>query len=785
MRPSLRSFALATAVALAAAGTAQAQTLVYGLEEGSSVNLSCSAHDCYPPTAVLINAATGHTIASIPTAAFLTGSPTPRGTSIRSSSDGLRLFVTIGAFNSPSASGRLAVLDTVSKTVLATITVGAAPSGVAVLPDNSRAYVVNSGGNSVSVIDLASFTVVATVPVQTAPARIAVTPDGSAVYVTNTISGTVSKISTSSNTVETTITVGSGPDGIDISPDGQRLFTANTGSQTVSVIDATSDTLLRNLAAGSGTQRPIRVAAQSASRVFVALADSAGTNHVVEQLDAVSGMVQGSSTIGSPVALARDSNGSLAYVVDSAALELAASDASSTTIVATHTRAWGDATVVTDPCAFEASAAPSFFGPAGGDGTITIPAPVGCSWTVDPSPVPGLTLTSSAGGTGPGTVTFTYGAATSASRAAINIGRQGLRIVRTIPRMNVDFAGGATVQEPFVIGGWAFVNAVPLTTAAVIDSHVDAVHVWAFPTSGGPPVFVGTAAVRLYRPDVGAAFGLEGVASGFQISVGSLPSGTYWLTFYAHNSVSGQFDDSQAVLVTVHQALPTITVETPSPNANVRSPFAIGGWAIDPVGPAGGPGIDAVHVWAYPVSGAPPVFIGAASYGVSRPDVAAAFGSRFTASGFTITASLPPGGYTLAIFARSLATLQFAAQTVPVAVLGSDPRMNVDIPSPGAVGGVFPVSGWAVDLGAGSGAGVDAVHIWAFPATGAAPVFVGVATFGARPDVGAVFGSQFTNSGFTFGAVLLTSGTYDLVVYAHSTVTGTFNDARVIRITVP
>jgi hypothetical protein len=56
------------------------------------------------------------------------------------------------------------------------------------------------------------------------------------------------------------------------------------------------------------------------------------------------------------------------------------------------------------------------------------------------------------------------------------------------------------------------------------------------------------------------------------------------------------------------------------------------------------------------------VFLGAATYGVSRPDVAAAFGSRFLNSGYTlnVTTNLAPGTYTLVVFARSTVTGTFS-----------------------------------------------------------------------------------------------------------------------------
>jgi hypothetical protein len=64
-----------------------------------------------------------------------------------------------------------------------------------------------------------------------------------------------------------------------------------------------------------------------------------------------------------------------------------------------------------------------------------------------------------------------------------------------------------------------------------------------------------------------------------------------------------------------------------------------------------------------------------------------------------------------------------------------------------------------------------------------APVFVGVAAYGsARPDVGAILGGQFTNSGFTLTATL-EAGSYRLVAFARSTLTGTFN-AQAADVTV-
>jgi hypothetical protein len=111
--------------------------------------------------------------------------------------------------------------------------------------------------------------------------------------------------------------------------------------------------------------------------------------------------------------------------------------------------------------------------------------------------------------------------------------------------------------------------------------------------------------------------------------------------------------------------------------------------------------------------------------------------------------------------------------------------MSIDTPVAGAdASATFAIGGWAIDTGAPTGSGVDAIHVWAFPASGGGAIFVGVGAYGAdRPDVGAAFGGRFAASGFNLLAQLA-PGVYDVVVYAHSSLTGTFNNAASVRVTV-
>ena len=225
------------------------------------------------------------------------------------------------------------------------------------------------------------------------------------------------------------------------------------------------------------------------------------------------------------------------------------------------------------------------------------------------------------------------------------------------------------------------------------------------------------------------------------------------------------------------------------PGAEVPRNFVVSGWAIDPAAVTG-PGVDAVHVWAYPAAGGAPIWVGAAAYGGARADIAALFGAAFERSTYWLFAKLPPGDYTLAVFARSTVTGAFTgAGAVLRVVADSAPEMALEDPvslgpgSPTPVAGPFRVAGWGLDRGAAAGLGVDAFHVWAFPVAGGTPQFVGVAAPTLRPDVAGVFGPQFVGAGFLLTGATLPPDTYDLAVFAHSTVTSSFSVWRVVRIT--
>ena len=91
---------------------------------------------------------------------------------------------------------------------------------------------------------------------------------------------------------------------------------------------------------------------------------------------------------------------------------------------------------------------------------------------------------------------------------------------------------------------------------------------------------------------------------------------------------------------------PHMGLEIPAEWASVSQPFTVSGWALD-AGAASGAGIDDVEVWAYqdPGSGHFQTLWGHATLGVSRPDIAAIYGSPFANAGFTLTVSGQPNAY--------------------------------------------------------------------------------------------------------------------------------------------
>ena len=106
-----------------------------------------------------------------------------------------------------------------------------------------------------------------------------------------------------------------------------------------------------------------------------------------------------------------------------------------------------------------------------------------------------------------------------------------------------------------------------------------------------------------------------------------------------------------------------------------------------------------------------------------------------------------------------------------VVTVAPNPRVVIDTPVPGKLNVPAAIAGWALDLAADEGTGMDAIHVWAVPFSGGPATFMGVAAYGiARPDVAAAFGKGgFSASGYSLVLPRLAPGRYRLAVCARLT----------------
>jgi hypothetical protein len=210
-------------------------------------------------------------------------------------------------------------------------------------------------------------------------------------------------------------------------------------------------------------------------------------------------------------------------------------------------------------------------------------------------------------------------------------------------------------------------------------------------------------------------------------------------------------------------------IDSPQEWATVSGSLNVAGWAVD-LGSPTGTGVDGVSVY---VDGAA---MAGAQYGTPRGDIGNAYGPRFANSGFAYQldlSRLSAGYHMLEVRAHSTVSGGNSSFIRPLYVIPAPTRPVGAVDSPASNSStVSPVhvAGWAADLAATGGAtGVDHVRVFLDG------TYVQDAAYGTpRPDIGAAYGPQFTNSGFSFDLNLPTVGTgpHTLSVHAHSVVTG-------------
>ncbi len=154
----------------------------------------------------------------------------PHSSPIALTPDGATLLVVNPDTNS------LTLVSTISRTVIAEITVGVDPRSVAASPDGVRAYVANQKSDTLAVIDLPARAVTATLPMGDRPVGVVVSPDGSLVAVAELGDDQVRFLDASGLSTLSVASIADRPHGLAFTPDGRRLLVTHLLSGNVTVL---------------------------------------------------------------------------------------------------------------------------------------------------------------------------------------------------------------------------------------------------------------------------------------------------------------------------------------------------------------------------------------------------------------------------------------------------------------------------------------------------------------------------------------------------------------------
>jgi len=371
-----------------------------------------------------------------------------------------------------------------------------------------------------------------------------------------------------------------------------------------------------------------------------------------------------------------------------------------------------------------------------------------------------ISLTNVVGASAAGSPIFMTGAGGTIALSAAAAGGTAA----AIPSVQIDMpASGATVSGTATVAGWAIDNVSTVGTAiGSVQVLVD-----------GTPV--GAATYGVSRPDVCAAYpgraGCPNVGFSYSLNTATLAPGSHTITVTATDSASPPDTGSATVTIIVSSGgpvIPSVHIDMPASGATVSGTATVAGWAIDNTSTVG-TAIGSVQVL---VDG---TAVGMATYGVSRPDVCAAYPGRAGCPnvGFSYslnTATLAPGSHTITVTTTDSASPPDTGSTTVTVIVGSGgpviPSVQIDMPASSAtVSGTATVAGWAIDNISTVGTAISSVQVLV---DGTA---VGTATYGvSRPDVCTVYPgrSGCPNVGYSYSlnTATLTPGSHTLTVTA-------------------
>jgi YVTN family beta-propeller protein len=210
----------------------------------------------------------------------------------------------------PAQMASVEVIDTASASLRATITFGKTPdvlpSGIAISPDGSRAYVTDVIGGHIWVTDTANNSIAGTITLAGSSLRdVAVSPDGKTLYVLDEKKGIpfnsvdVEVIDTQTNTVTTSIGLGDVPTTIAMTPDGSHAYVPLANGE-LSVIDTKKNVLVETETISKGNLLLGVAITPDGSRAYV----TCGNNNTIYALDTATNRVVDTIRSDYPVGLA-------------------------------------------------------------------------------------------------------------------------------------------------------------------------------------------------------------------------------------------------------------------------------------------------------------------------------------------------------------------------------------------------------------------------------------------------------------------------------------------------
>jgi YVTN family beta-propeller protein len=188
------------------------------------------------------------------------------------------------AYVSNEDDGTVTVLDTQRLAVIATVTVGKRPRGLALTRNGARLYVAVSGlpkcpppmrdedcaklprdptADGIAVMNTATLQPSPTIRGVSDPERVALSHDDRTLFVTDEDAGRLSVVDALRGTMLAGIPIGREPEGVRVSPDGRWVLTTSEEENSVAIIDARQHVLLRTVTVG---KRPRDLAFSADSR---------------------------------------------------------------------------------------------------------------------------------------------------------------------------------------------------------------------------------------------------------------------------------------------------------------------------------------------------------------------------------------------------------------------------------------------------------------------------------------------------------------------------------------